>query len=593
MEKIKLVIWDLDETFWSGTLSEGEIHIIPENIAIVKELSRRGIVNSISSKNDFEAAKAKLIEAGIWDYFIFPSINWNPKGENVRNIIADCQLRAPNILFIDDNVSNRKEVEHYNEGINTLSEAFINQLLSMPELKGKDDSSLSRLKQYKILEKKQEARAEYSDNKTFLRESDIKLRFIHDCKAYKERILELINRTNQLNFTKVRLEVGQLDSLLNDTSLDNGCIEVRDKFGDYGICGFYSLDKCANELRHFLFSCRILNLGIETYVYKKLGCPKVSVVGPVASSLTSQNEIDWISEVENFEGNKEKEPKKGRIRLLMLGGCDLEQMCHYIDDSKFEIIKEFNYPNRNGVPVHREHSAYLCELESLSENEKQQIAQLPFGDAKMLESIIFSNDYDVLVYSVLMNYTHELYENRVHKFKVAYGGYMDQQTLCDYLKMPANESEQFCRDYLFLGLQKPQDFKSELGWLLKRLNRPVIFINGAETPDVCNDEPLASERHVEMNKALDEFVAENADTCGLIDVRKFVKAREDHKDTIRHYQRPIYIKMSEELMTIISGNKVKVKKSTLLKCEVEQVRAIIRGFLGKIKQKVLYLLRIF
>ena len=176
-------------------------------------------------------------------------------------------MRAPNILFIDDNVSNRKEVEHYNEGINTLSEAFINQLLSMPELKGKDDSSLSRLKQYKILEKKQEARAEYSDNKTFLRESDIKLRFIHDCKAYKERILELINRTNQLNFTKVRLEVGQLDSLLNDTSLDNGCIEVRDKFGDYGICGFYSLDKCANELRHFLFSCRILNLGIETYVY--------------------------------------------------------------------------------------------------------------------------------------------------------------------------------------------------------------------------------------------------------------------------------------------------------------------------------------
>ena len=100
------------------------------------------INSSISSKNDFEAAKAKLIEAGIWDYFIFPSINWNPKGENGRNIIADCQLRAPNILFIDDNVSNRKEVEHYNEGINTLSEAFVNKLLSMPELKGKDDSSL-------------------------------------------------------------------------------------------------------------------------------------------------------------------------------------------------------------------------------------------------------------------------------------------------------------------------------------------------------------------------------------------------------------------------------------------------------------------
>ena len=31
-KKIKLVIWDLDETFWNGTISEGEVFVIPDNI---------------------------------------------------------------------------------------------------------------------------------------------------------------------------------------------------------------------------------------------------------------------------------------------------------------------------------------------------------------------------------------------------------------------------------------------------------------------------------------------------------------------------------------------------------------------------------
>lgn len=31
-DKIKLVIWDMDETFWKGTISEGEIQPVNENI---------------------------------------------------------------------------------------------------------------------------------------------------------------------------------------------------------------------------------------------------------------------------------------------------------------------------------------------------------------------------------------------------------------------------------------------------------------------------------------------------------------------------------------------------------------------------------
>lgn len=69
IKKVKLVIWDLDNTFWNGVISEEKIASIPKHVDLVKELSLRGVVNSICSKNDMEICKKKLQEIGIWDFF--------------------------------------------------------------------------------------------------------------------------------------------------------------------------------------------------------------------------------------------------------------------------------------------------------------------------------------------------------------------------------------------------------------------------------------------------------------------------------------------------------------------------------------------
>lgn len=117
--KVKLVIWDLDETFWGGVLSEGQVY--NPNCEIIKQLNDHGIINSISSKNDFDGARAKLKEFGVWDFFVFPSISWGPKGESVKQIITDCQLRTENVVFIDDNFGNINEVKYYNPGMELLT----------------------------------------------------------------------------------------------------------------------------------------------------------------------------------------------------------------------------------------------------------------------------------------------------------------------------------------------------------------------------------------------------------------------------------------------------------------------------------------
>ena len=71
LDTVKLIIWDLDETFWSGTLSEGGVRIPEENVQLIKDLTSCGIIQSICSKNDLEPAKTVLQESGIWDYFVF------------------------------------------------------------------------------------------------------------------------------------------------------------------------------------------------------------------------------------------------------------------------------------------------------------------------------------------------------------------------------------------------------------------------------------------------------------------------------------------------------------------------------------------
>ncbi len=110
ISKIKVIIWDLDNTFWDGVITEGDIHPVQKNIDLVKELSRHGIVNSICSKNNYEECKEKMIKFGVWEYFVFPSIDWTAKTQRVIRIVNTMNLRTVNALFLDDEPANLQRV---------------------------------------------------------------------------------------------------------------------------------------------------------------------------------------------------------------------------------------------------------------------------------------------------------------------------------------------------------------------------------------------------------------------------------------------------------------------------------------------------
>lgn len=572
MDKIKLVIWDLDETFWNGTLSEEGVRPIDENIAVVKELCDRGIMSSIVSKNDFDDAKKKLEELGVWDYFIFPVITWNSKGKLIKSLIENCQLRDENVLFVDDNHLNLEEAKFYNPNLHIVEPDFIAEMLNHKAFIGKDDSDHTRLKQYKILEDKHTASLEFDDNVEFLRNSNIRIQRFYGFGLIDniDRIVELIDRTNQLNFTKKRVNKKQVLELLQDEKYTASLIKVKDNFGDYGFVGFYIFDKEQHRLEQFVFSCRILNLGVTQFVYNLLGMPRIDIIPEVAEELKNDCPVDWITEIKSDQEigvKNEKKVSSETTKLFFKGGCDLSQMVYYLVGD-LEVREETNYVGQNNFPIHREHTQVVLDAYYLSDTQKARIAGkefVPFVDENFYTKDVFSEEYDCLVYSVLMDYTQELYENEQEGIKLPFGGYFNHWSsdsndddLVEHFRkrnisVDVNILASFRKEFTHVGQISPINFMENLRKIrfLVPEHVPIIFINGAELESPHPFEKSAKNRHIAMNEALDSFISESNNTY-LVDVRKVVVSSSQLRNNLRHYNRDVYKELSSQLLQVLN-----------------------------------------
>jgi hypothetical protein len=216
-------------------------------------------------------------------------------------------------------------------------------LLDLPELVGKDDRALTRLQQYKNLEVKAVERATSTlGNEEFLRSCGITIEIDYEVEGQFDRLVELANRTNQLNYTKQRLEtpeaLADFRQLLATYGVTAGLVRVADKYGDYGIVGFFVLRRIpkANNLLHFVFSCRTMNMGIEQYIYERLQKPTIKIVQPVANPICPFVAVDWISE--GVAGGTKLGAATSSKKLLLLGGCELLQLASMCSSNREEFV---------------------------------------------------------------------------------------------------------------------------------------------------------------------------------------------------------------------------------------------------------------
>ena len=342
---MKLIIWDLDDTLWEGTLAEGDdLHLSEFRAEVIRTLNSHGIVNAICSKNDFRMAKKRLEDLGLWEEFVFPKISFSPKGPIVKQILEEMYLRPENTIFIDDNNMNLREVEHYVPGITTI-DALDNGTDAI--LQGIIDDNAhvnkSRVNEYRILEEKVENSTEFNDNDEFLASCHIRISRVfgvHNL-PHASRIEELINRTNQLNFTMNRVEPGSIALEIADNALNESwSIFAWDDYGDYGLIGFAMVKN--KQLIHFLFSCRTMNMGIEGHIMHML-----KHKFPEIKTLVEAKKADYISLVdpksEEGEGaiSRMSKVKHNNQKLRIMANCQGGIISHYIGDNSVTYIEQW------------------------------------------------------------------------------------------------------------------------------------------------------------------------------------------------------------------------------------------------------------
>ena len=598
-DKIKVIIWDLDDTFWDGTLSEGKVTLSEEKRLLINNISDSGVINTICSKNDFEPVKDQLKEFGLWDLFVFPSINWEPKGIRVNTLLKDMALRSANALFIDDNISNIKEVEYYNKGIMSAGPNDIPSLVEYFLKKEKKDAAHKRLSQYKILEKKNTESKQFNSNIEFLESCNIHVSICNDSINVINRINELVQRTNQLNFTKVRSSLEELTTDISNPNYLSGYVKVYDRFGDYGIVGFYLIQ--GNRLKHFLFSCRTIGLGIEQYVYNKLGRPEIQIVPEVAASLTSEIIPHWIHDgsidrvTEKISGND--------ATILFKGPCDMSGLVGYLQMEN-DIDTDFTFTNDNGCLIEsHNHSCHIYGSHNW----------LPSTIERLRKDAFFINDdcikktdfnkYKVIFLSTLIEGIYGRYTHKENGATIVFGHYNYPLTNKDYwedyinsivqnygYKITIDQLEIFSDNFLYTGRTSPEEYISFLTWLYEYIPHDSILclILGSEISFEKEKDPSYLDRaeyHRRLNDAIRVF-SRGKENIKLIEITHYIHSQNDFSNNINHFTPSVYYYISRDVLSIIKERNPTIKAKTSTTRYL--IKQYVQPFIKKIFPKKAY-----
>jgi FkbH-like protein len=266
--KVKCVVWDLDHTLWNGVLVEegaANLQLKPGIMNIIEELDRRGILQSVASKNNNEEAIQVLRAFHLEEFFLYPQISWGQKGEAIKRISHCLNIGVDALLFVDDSEFELRQVESACPGVRVLDASRYSSLLAMEECQVPITAeSRNRRKMYKVEQDRQDSAESFKDDySAFLKHCNIQLTVRPLTEENLERVHELTQRTNQMNFSGNRYDREVLRKIMQTPSLDTYVLACEDRFGSYGIVGFGTVDNREPRMTDLMFSCRIQSKRVE------------------------------------------------------------------------------------------------------------------------------------------------------------------------------------------------------------------------------------------------------------------------------------------------------------------------------------------
>jgi FkbH-like protein len=284
----KVIVLDCDNTLWKGIVGEEGIDEIkiPSSCRTLQQfmadLASKGFLLCLCSKNDepdvlavFDRHPKMILKR---DDLVAWRVNWQPKSENLRSLAQELNLGLDSFIFIDDNPVECAEVQAACPEVVTLRvpsdeqvEEFLSHVWAFDRL-----FTTSEDRQRTALYKKEADRARLQNGAPtigdFLKGLNLRITISTPAPEQLDRVAQLTQRTNQFNFTTVRRNQGEIHRLA-DSGLECWGVEVRDRFGEYGLVGVMVM--CARgealEIDTCLLSCRVLGRGVEHKMLNELG----------------------------------------------------------------------------------------------------------------------------------------------------------------------------------------------------------------------------------------------------------------------------------------------------------------------------------
>jgi methoxymalonate biosynthesis protein len=267
---VKCLVWDLDNTLWDGTILEDlEVRERPGVREVIAALDARGILQSVSSRNDPDLAWGRLETLGLAEYFVLPKIGWGRKSDAVREIAEELRFAHNAIAFVDDQPAERAEVQFHLPEVRCYPAEQAPELAGLPEFSPARVTvdSRRRREMYQANLRRGSAQEAFTgSDQEFLRSLRLEMRIGRATGEELSRVEELTLRTSQMNATGVHYSDADLRALLADPRHEVLVTGLADRFGPHGAVGVLLLEMYPRvwHLKLLATSCRVVSFGAGT-----------------------------------------------------------------------------------------------------------------------------------------------------------------------------------------------------------------------------------------------------------------------------------------------------------------------------------------
>jgi FkbH-like protein len=285
----KCLVLDLDNTLWGGVIGDDGLDgiVIGQGSALgeaflgfqayARALAKRGVILAVCSKNDEANALAAFRHHPDMvlrenDIACFVA-NWNDKAANVRAIAARLNIGLDALVFVDDNPFERNLIRQ------ELPMVAVPEVPEDPALFAAaisdggyfeglavTEEDRERTGQYRANLQRETLQAQSTDLESYLRGLQMELVWRRFDLVGLQRIVQLINKTNQFNLTTQRYTQDEVLAVMDDPRAFGLQLRLLDRFGDNGIIGIVIGRRTEPEqvlIDTWLMSCRVLGRRVE------------------------------------------------------------------------------------------------------------------------------------------------------------------------------------------------------------------------------------------------------------------------------------------------------------------------------------------